>query len=157
MASNIGPRAKGSDGSDYAHRESVAGHYRRSAEMKPKLKRILQLQILSAIMCLAVGLVVRYDFTCLVSFSGYVCGLPLGFLALKNNDASHMNLYGCCCSILGVFPMVYLMYISLWTGAVDSYRYVRLGMAVMVILTNTMGMFYAKALMTAWSANTRKR
>lgn len=157
MASSVGPRARGSDGSDYSHRERVANHYQKSAELKPKLKRILQLQLLSAIMCLAVGLVVRYDITCLISFSGYVCGLPLGFLALRNNSPTYINIYGCCCSVLGVFPMVYLLYVSLWTGVVDRYRYVRLGMAVMVILTNTTGMFYAKSLMTVWTVNSQRQ
>lgn len=151
MASTIGPRAKGSDGSDYHHRERVASHYQISAELKSKLKRIIQLQILSALMCLAVGLVVRYDFACLLSFSGYAFGLPLGYLALKNNSSTYINLYGCCCSMLGVFPMVYLLYVSLWTGVVDQYRYVRLGMAVMVVIVNTTGMFYAKNLMKAWT------
>lgn len=157
MASSVGPRAKGSDGSDFSHREQVANHYKTSAELKPKLKRILQLQILGALMCLAVGLAVHYDFTCLLSFSGYVCGLPMGFLALRNNSPSYINLYGCCCSILGVFPMVYLLYLSLWTGMIDRFRYVRLAMAVMVVLLNSIGMFYAKTLMKAWSVNTQKK
>lgn len=157
MASSIGPRAQGSDGSDYSHRERVARHYQRSAELKPKLRRILKLQIISGIMCLAVGLAVRYDFTCLVSFSGYACGLPFAFLALNKNNHSYINLYGCCCSILGVFPMVYLLYISLWTGMVDRYRYVRLSVAVMVIFVNTVGMFYAKGLMNAWGPPNKQK
>lgn len=160
MASSIGPRARGSDGTDFAHRERVADHYRQSAEFKPKLKRMMQLQILSALMCISVGLVTRYDYCCLLCFTGYVCGLPCGFLALKKNSPTYINLYGCCCSLLGVFPMVYLLYVSLWTGMVDRYRYVRLGVAVMVILANTTGMFYAKKLMTAWGVrtnNTRRR
>lgn len=151
MASKIGPRAKGSDGSDYRHRENVASHYQRSAELKPKLRRIIQLQVLSGLICLLVGLVVRYDFACLLSFSGYAFGLPLGYLAVKNNSSSYINLYGCCCSLLGVFPMVYLLYVSLWTGVVDQYRYVRLSLAVGVIIVNTTGMFYARNLMKAWT------
>lgn len=156
MSSSVGPRARGSDGSDYGHRERVASHYQKSAEMKPKLKRILQLQVICALVCLCVGLMVRYDFTCLLSFSGYAFGLPLGFLSLRKNNASYINMYGCCCSMLGVFPMVYLLYVSLWTGIVDQYRYVRLGVAVMVVVANASGMFYAKGLMNAWTPNTRK-
>ena len=157
MASNVGPRARGSDGSDFAHRERVASHYQQSAEFKPKLRRILQLQCLCALMCLAVGLVVRYDYICLINFIGYLFGLPLGFLALKNNNPTYINLYGTSCSILGVFPMLYLLYMSLWTGAVDQFRYVRLGVGVTVILANGVGMFYAKNLMTAWTATVRRR
>ena len=157
MASSVGPRAGGTDGSDFSHRETVARHYQKSAELKPKLRRILQLQMLSALVCLAVGLWTKYDFACLLSFSGYACGLPFGILAIKNNSHTYVNLYGSCCSLLGVFPMVYLLYLSLWTGAVNHHRFVRLGVAVMVIVLNTIGMFYAKTLMTTWSANTKKR
>ena len=151
MSSSVGPRAKGTDGSDYRHRERVATHYKKSAELKAKLKRIFLLQILCALTCFAVGLVTRYDYSCLLSFSGYLCGLPLGYLALKSNRISYINLYGCCCSILGVFPMIYLLYISLWTGMVDRFRYLRLVVAVSVVSVNTMGMFYAKNLMNTWS------
>lgn len=151
MASAIGPRAKGSDGSDYSHRERVASHYQKSAELKPKLKRILKLQVFCGLMCLGLGLAVRYDFACLITVSGYACGLPFAFLALNKNSHSYINVYGCCCSVLGVFPMVYLLYMSLWTGVINQYRYIRLGMAVIVILMNTTGMFYAKGLMKAWS------
>lgn len=160
MASSVGPRAKGSDGTDFAHRERVADHYKKSAELKPKLKRIMQLQVINAILCLAVGLMSGYDYSCLLSFSGYVCGLPCGYLALKKNSSTYINLYGSCCSILGVFPMIYLLYISLWTGMVDQYRYVRLAMAVAVVLANMVGMFYAKNLMAVWgtrTSNTKRR
>lgn len=157
MASSVGPRAKGSDGSDYSHREQVANHYRISAEFKPKLKKVLLVQILCALTCLAVGLLVKYDFICLVGFSGYACGLPMGFLALRYNSPTYINLYGCCCSLLGVFPMVYLLYISLWTGAVDHYRYLRLAAAVVVMTANAVGMLYAKNLMNAWTVHTQRR
>ena len=155
MASSVGPRAKGTDGSDFSHRERVASHYRRSAEFKSKLKRVMKLQVLCAMMCLVVGLAVRFDYTCLISFSGYVCGLPLGFLALRHNNPSYMNIYGCCCSLLGVFPMVYLLYSTLWTGVVEQFRYVRMAVAVAVILSNGAGTFFAKNLMEVWTANTR--
>jgi hypothetical protein len=157
MASSVGPRAQGSDGSDYSHRERVASHYKKSAELKPKLRRVLQLQVLSAIMCLAVGVAVRYDFTFLITFSGYVCGLPLAFLALKRNNHTCLNLYGCCCSMLGVFPMIYLLYSSLWTGMVEKHRYIRQGVAAMVVILNTFGLGYAKGLMNAWSPKEKEK
>ena len=157
MASSIGPRAKGSDGSDFSHRERVASHYKISAELKPKLRKVLMLQVVCAVMCLSVGLIVHYDFPSLVCFSGYMCGLPLAFLALKRNNATYINLYGVCCSVLGVFPCVYVVYLSLWTGAVQSYRYVRLAVCVAVVLANAMGMFCAKHLMNAWTSSPTSR
>ena len=41
MASRAGPRAAGSDGSDFQHRERVADHYKMSAEIKVKIKKSL--------------------------------------------------------------------------------------------------------------------
>ena len=153
MASSVGPRAKGSDGSDFSHRERVASHYKISAELKPKLKKVLMLQLLCAAMCLSVGLLVRFDFPSLICFSGYLFGLPLAYYALKQNNATYINLYGVCCSVLGVFPCVYVAYLSLWTGAIQRYRYVRLAVCVAVVLVNAMGMFCAKHLMAVWTSS----
>ena len=125
--------------------------------MKPKLRKVLMLQLVCAAMCLAVGIIVRYDFPSLLSFSGYVCGLPMAFYALKHNSATCINLYGVCCSVLGVFPCIYVVYLSVWTGAVQNYRYVRLALCVAVVLANTFGMFCAKQLMAAWTANPTTR
>ena len=156
MASTVGPRAKGTDGSDFLHRERVATHYKQSAEFKPKLKSVLQLQILCSLMCLVVGLIVKYDYPCLLCFSGYLWGIPLGFMALSRNNPTYINFYGVCCSLLGVFPMVYVLYLSLWTGLVNEYRYVRLTLAVAVVLVNTYGMHLAKTLMNVWTPKKRK-
>ena len=157
MASREGPRPLGTDGSDFSHRERVASHYKQSAELKPKLKRVLNFQLVCAITCLVLGVLVKYDYILLICFSGYLVGLPFAYLALKHNSYTYINLYGCCCSVLGVFPMVYLLYTSLWTGVVDTYRYPRLAEAVMVILVNTAGMYIAKNLMSAWTATTKRR
>ncbi len=104
-------------------------------------------------MCLGLGIVVAYDYVSLLCSVGYLIGLPLAYMALRSNSYMYINLYGCSCSLLGVFPMVYLLYSSLWTGVVDSYRYPRLAVAVTVIIVNTMGMYIAKNLMSAWNTS----
>ena len=157
MAARIGPRARGTDGSDFTHRERVADHYTISATLKPKLRKVLLVQILSASLCLFIGLQLKYDIPSLMVFTGYVIGIPLCYLALKKNNASLINLYGVCCSLLGVFPMVYVLYSSLWPGVVSDYRYIRLAEAVVVILVNCWGMFFAKNLMSAWTPRTPAR
>lgn len=151
MATRVGPRAEGTDGSDFVHREQVARHYRTSAELKPKLKQVLALQALCGLVCLSLGLLVQYDYSSLLCFSGYLLGVPLGFYSLSHNHVSSLNVYGTCCSVLGVFPMVYVLYLSLWPGLVEHYRYARITAAVAVILLNVWGMYYAKRLMAAWS------
>ena len=157
MASRAGPRAVGTDGSDFTHREQVATHYQTSAETKPKLRIILKAQTLCAVICLAVGLVVNFDILSLLCFTGYVVGIPLCHMTLKQNNVMYINLYGSCCSLLGVFPMVYVLYLSLWSGILIKYRYVRLAEAVVVIVVNVGGMMHAKNLMTAWTARTHSR
>ena len=153
MASSVGPRARGSDGSDFSHRERVASHYKISAEMKPKLRRVLTLQLVCAAMCLSLAIVMRYDFPSLICFSGYVLGLPLAYYALKHNSSTCINIYGVCCSVLGVFPSMYVLYMSLWSGAVQQYRYVRIALCVAVVLANFLGMYCAKQLLLAWTVN----
>lgn len=46
MSSRNGPRASGTDGSDFTHREKVASHYRDSVKWKSKLKLNLSLHLL---------------------------------------------------------------------------------------------------------------
>ena len=90
-------------------------------------------------------------------FTGYVFGIPLWHMDLKQNNVTYINLYGSCCSLLSVFPMVYVLYLSLWSGVLIKYRYVRLAEAVVVIVVNVGGMMHAKNLMTAWTARTHSR
>jgi len=81
----------GTDGTDFSHRERVATRYQASAETKPKLKRILQVQTLCAVVCFAIGLLVKYDFPSLLCFAGYLIGIPLCYLALNQNNVTYIN------------------------------------------------------------------
>lgn len=45
MASRDGPRAVGTDGSDFSHRQRIASHYKDSVQWKAKLKACLCLQV----------------------------------------------------------------------------------------------------------------
>ena len=154
MAARIGPRAEGTDGSDFTHRERVAPHYQKSVEMKAKLRRVLQTQMMVALMCLAVCLVVQYDVPSIVCILGYAIGIPICHFGLNRNDTLLINLYGTSLSLLGVFPMAYTIYLFFWTGGIKSYRFVRLFEAFMVIAVNCGAMHLAKNLMYAWSPQT---
>ena len=41
MAARAGPRAEGTDGNDFKHREKVASHYEESAAVKVKIRKSL--------------------------------------------------------------------------------------------------------------------
>jgi len=56
MASREGPRAEGSDGTDFQHRERVASHYETSAAYKLRLRYVIYLHLLLvALMMLRLG------------------------------------------------------------------------------------------------------
>lgn len=157
MAGRDGPRAAGTDGSDFTHREKVASHYQTSAVLKSRLKYILFAQSLLAVLCLAVGLSVKYDYCFLLSFSGYLVGIPLAYFSLKKNNVFFINTYGTSCSMLGVFPMLFIVYLSVWTGAVLRYRYLRVVSAILVVAANGLGMFVAKRLMESWTSKSKNQ
>jgi hypothetical protein len=50
MSSRTGPRASGTDGSDFSHREKVASHYKDSVKWKSKLKLNLSLHLLCVVL-----------------------------------------------------------------------------------------------------------
>ena len=53
MSSRSGPRASGTDGSDFSHREKVASHYKDSVRWKSKLK----LNLLLNLLCVVLGVI----------------------------------------------------------------------------------------------------
>jgi len=56
MSSREGPRAEGSDGTDFQHRERVASHYETSAAYKLRLRYVIYLHLLLvALMMLRLG------------------------------------------------------------------------------------------------------
>lgn len=157
MAGREGPRARGTDGSDYTHRERVASHYQESVGWKSRLKLLLLSQTALAILCLGVGVIVQYDYCFLLCFSGYLVGIPLAHFSLKKNNLFFINIYGTACSMLGVFPMLFVLYLSLWTGSITRYRYLRLISAAAVVMVNGLGMHVAKRLRTSWSTRPKNQ
>lgn len=48
MASRAGPRAAGTDGSDFQHRERVAMHYQMSVTLKYEIKKLIYVHLVMA-------------------------------------------------------------------------------------------------------------
>ena len=59
--------------------------------------------------------------------------------------------------MLGVFHMMFIIYLSVWTGTLDRYRTLRLVSATLVVVANALGMFVAKNLMIAWTNKTKSQ
>ena len=157
MAGREGPRARGTDGSDFTHREKVASHYQTSVKLKSRLKLVLYVQAFLGVLCLAVGLLVHYDYPFLLCFSGYLVGVPLAYLSLKRNAVNFINTYGTACSMLGILPMLFILYLSAWTGVVNRYRYLRIGTAALVVISNGIGLSLAKSLMKIWTNKSKSQ
>ena len=156
MASRYGGRAAGGDGSDYFHREKVADRYRQSAKWKRDLQHVLFGQI--ACLLSTVGVVIfTQDIPSLLVVLGYSISLPCCWQALRKNNATMINVYGVCGSMLGIFPMAYTVYCFMWTGGIESHRYLRLVQGLIVIGVNGMGAFYAKQLLALWMNPSRKK
>ena len=149
MASRDGLRARGTDGSDYSHRQRIAGHYQESILLKKRLKNLILVQ--AGLFVLAIGLGVWLtDYPSLLAALGFAIGLPAGWRALKKNNAALINVYGTAVTMLGIFPMLYLLYTFLWTGVVVTHRPIRFVEAVLIITVNGFAAKCAKELMTTW-------
>ncbi|NXY39476.1 JAGN1 protein, partial [Pomatorhinus ruficollis] len=53
MASRGGPRAAGTDGSDFQHRERVASHYQMSVTLKSEIKKLIYTHVVLWLLLLA--------------------------------------------------------------------------------------------------------
>lgn len=156
MASRSGQRAGGTDGTDYTYREKVATPYQRSVYLKKSIKTVMMIQVLCAIYTLVI-VIIAGDLPSLLVVIGYSIGLPSCWQSLQRNNVHLINIYGVCCSLLGIFPMAYILYSFLWTHGITSHHWLRFIEAVVVIATNGVASYFAKELMTLWSSSSSKR
>ena len=156
MSAGPGLRPIGTDGSDFQHRERVAEHYRRSVTLKGRLNNIIYLQLFCAVLALYVG-VIHEDWTSLITTVGYGIALPAGWSALSRNNKDLINIYGVACSLLGIFPMAFVLYRFLWTNAIVSDRSLYLAEALVIIGVNGVALYHAKELMEVWGGNSKTR
>jgi hypothetical protein len=128
MSSRTGPRAAGTDGSDFYHRETVANHYKTSVTNKARMKLILILHLmmaflmlfrLSTSLCVLFGhrppsslqqlklpKAMTWEFVWLFSLLPTIMGL----LSLNRNRMFFMQQYLIGGIIFALAPTVYAMY-----------------------------------------------
>ncbi|XP_062510600.1 protein jagunal homolog 1-A-like [Corticium candelabrum] len=115
MASRRGPRATGTDGSDFRHRQKVASQYSRIAQSKWRLRLMMTLHV-SLVSCIVLHVVMVqnlreieiWEWTWLVSCVACI----LGYRALKKNNVVMMKgfmvgvlLFGAISVSVGLFEM----------------------------------------------------
>ncbi|ELU12437.1 hypothetical protein CAPTEDRAFT_154162 [Capitella teleta] len=128
MSSNLGPRAVGSDGSDFMHRERVASHYKNSAVYKWRLKFVLVAHFFLVglmLLRLSVSICVLFHMRPpsfmqkmklpraeLWEYAWLASVLPtiLGLISLPKNRLFLLKQFLIGCVVFGIAPILYAMY-----------------------------------------------
>ncbi|XP_058956547.1 protein jagunal homolog 1-like [Pocillopora verrucosa] len=175
MASRDGPRASGTDGSDFSHRQRVASHYKESVLWKGKLK---------ACLCLHLFLIVAAGGWIAAAYNGMVKDQPklwqaawllsalptvVGLLSLPKNNTKQLYIYAFATLFIGVGPlafgacvMVQEIFYNVSQGrapATQEHQMAPMKMALSAFLIQFHGisLYYANKLITAWSSKGEKK
>ena len=170
MASRSGPRAEGTDGSDFSNRESIANHYKTSAELKTKVRKSMIPHMLMTFL-----LVLKFVATALGSkyfvplekwemvwiLSG-ICAF-IGFGSLAKNDNKKLIIYISGNMLFGIIPLFLGFYgllkrvqvdLSDFKKVPDAWRDSPMKMAMIAVCFTwqIIGIIHALRLRKAWSS-----
>ncbi|XP_068755377.1 protein jagunal homolog 1-A-like [Montipora capricornis] len=175
MASRDGPRAAGTDGSDFAHRQRIASHYKDSVQWKAKLKACLSFHVF---LILCVGAWIAAAFSGLVKTKPQPWELAwllslvpavVGLASITKNNVK--QIYVCAGGILlvGVGPLVFgacLMIQEIVFSAkrekaspTEAWQSAPMKMAAVAFLIQFHGisLYYMNKLTSAWNAKGEKK
>lgn len=148
----------GTDGSDFAHRERVAPHYQKIANIKKNFKSLITLQALLLLSVLATAALQFPHLPLTLTVFGYLFGLPAIHFGLRRNSISLVNVYSTCCIIMGVFPASFTLYKMAVGGTGWDITSVFLAVqSATVLLLSVVGAYLSKDLHTLWSPKTSDR
>ncbi|XP_068612569.1 protein jagunal homolog 1-B [Brachionichthys hirsutus] len=180
MASRAGPRAAGTDGSDFQHRERVASHYQMSVALKSEIRK---LNIVHVLMWALVAAQVTVSHLSLVSHrvvaSPYQWEYPyllsiiptaVSFSALPRNNISHLVVSMISGGLFCVAPLIYGC-MEMFPVAQQLYRHgkayrfifgfsaVSVLYLVIVVAVQVHGwqIYYSKKLLDQWFASTQDK
>lgn len=175
MASRDGPRASGTDGSDFTHRQRVASHYKESVQWKAKLK---------ACLCFHLFLNVCFGAWIAATYSGFAKAEPypwevawllsiipavVGLASIPKNNIKQMYASACGILLMGVGPLTYGtcamvqdIFFNVHQGrapATDAWQNAPIKMAAVafVIQFHGISLYYANKLVSAWSSKGEKK
>uniref|UniRef100_A0A8C8RQ56 Protein jagunal homolog 1 n=1 Tax=Pelusios castaneus TaxID=367368 RepID=A0A8C8RQ56_9SAUR len=180
MASRAGPRAVGTDGSDYQHRERVASHYQMSVALKSEIKKLIYVQVaiwllLLAQMCVAhlkllphdqVAMPYQWEYPYLLS----VIPSLLGLGSFPRNNISYLVLSMIGTGLFSVAPLIYgsmemfplaqqlyrhgKAYRFIFGFSAVSVMYLLVGVAVQL---HGWQLYYSKKLLDSWFTSTQEK
>ncbi|XP_061633181.1 protein jagunal homolog 1-B [Phyllopteryx taeniolatus] len=180
MASRAGPRATGTDGSDFEHRERVASHYQMSVALKSEIRK---LNIVHLLIWMLMAAQVTVSHLSLVSHktiaSPYQWEYPyllsviptaFSFMALPRNNISYLVISMISAGLFSVAPLIYGS-MEMFPFAQQLYRHgkayrvifgfsaVMVMYLVIIISVQVHGwqIYYSKKLLDQWFTSTQEK
>ncbi|XP_028837137.1 protein jagunal homolog 1-B [Denticeps clupeoides] len=180
MASRAGPRASGTDGSDFQHRERVASHYQMSVALKSEIRKLNIVHMIIWTLILAQAIVsqlhlVSHDMVAVPYHWEYpylLSAIPMGFsfLALPRNNISYLVISMISAGLFCIAPIIYGG-MEMFPVAQQLYRHgkayrfifgfsaVSVMYLVMVIAVQVHAwqIYYSKKLLDSWFTTTQEK
>lgn len=180
MASRAGPRAAGTDGSDFQHRERVASHYQMSVALKSEIRKLNIVHLLIWVLMAAQVIVSQLSLVShKVVASPYQWEYPyllsiiptvFCFLALPRNNISYLVISMISAGLFSVAPLIYGS-MEMFPVAQQLYRHgkayrfifgfsaVSVMYLVIVIAMQVHGwqIYYSKKLLDQWFTSTTEK
>ncbi|MBN3277365.1 JGN1B protein, partial [Polyodon spathula] len=180
MASRAGPRASGTDGSDFQHRERVACHYQMSVTLKSEIRKLNYAHVL---LWLLVATQVTVSYLKLVSHdvvaSPYQWEYPylmsaiptvFSFMSLPRNNISYLVISMVSAGLFSIAPLIYGG-MEMFPVAQQLYRHgkayrfifgfsaVSVMYLVMVVAVqiHAWTLYYNKQLLDSWFTSTQEK
>ncbi|XP_077456563.1 protein jagunal homolog 1-B-like [Stigmatopora argus] len=180
MASRAGPRAKGTDGSDFEHRERVASHYQMSVALKSEIRKLNIVHLLVWLLMVAqvtasqlslvshktIASPYQWEYPYLLS----VIPTTFSFMALPRNNISYLVISMISAGLFSVAPLIYGS-MEMFPFAQQLYRFgkayrfifgfpaVMVMYLVIVISVQVHGwqIYYSKKLLDQWFTSTQEK
>ncbi|KAM7365692.1 hypothetical protein PAMP_016606 [Pampus punctatissimus] len=176
MASRAGPRATGTDGSDFQHRERVASHYQMSVALKSEIRKLNIVHLLIWVLMAAqvtesqlslvshkvIATPYQWEYPYLLSIIPTV----FSFLALPRNNISYLVISMISAGLFCVAPLIYGC-MEMFPVAQQLYRHgkayrfsaVSVMYLVIVIAVQVHGwqIYYSKKLLDQWFTTTQDK
>uniref|UniRef100_A0AAX7STH3 Jagunal homolog 1 n=1 Tax=Astatotilapia calliptera TaxID=8154 RepID=A0AAX7STH3_ASTCA len=172
MASRAGPRAAGTDGSDYQHRERVASHYQMSVSLKSEIRKLNIVHLLIWVLMAAQVTVSQLNLVShkVVASPYHIIPTVFSFLALPRNNISYLVISMISAGLFCVAPLIYGS-MEMFPVAQQLYRHgkayrfifgfsaVSVMYLVIVIAVQVHGwqIYYSKKLLDQWFTTTQEK
>ncbi|XP_006639245.1 protein jagunal homolog 1-A [Lepisosteus oculatus] len=180
MASRAGPRAAGTDGSDFKHRERVASHYQASVSLKSEIRKLNLVHVLIWALVAAQVIVnylslVSHDVVATPYQWEYLYLLSIfpsifSFMSMPRNNISYLVISMISAGLFCIAPLIYGA-MEMFPVAQQLYRHgkiyrfifgfsaVSVMYLVMVIAVQVHAwqIYYSKKLLDAWFVSTQDK